>query len=150
MPPHRSSHALAVEQWLEDAAADLPAPRLIALLELALATLWVRANRTLGEVTLGAIVDRVLYLASERYPFLAISRSAADPVRFEVHQLGAVQHDKRLRDVIGFVVAELIGVLGNLTDEILTPGLLEALDDIAFADGERRDDAEDETGGTNR
>jgi hypothetical protein len=145
--PHRSSHAVAVEQWLEDAGAELPAPKLIALLELALATLWTRANRTLGEITLGAIVDRVLHVTSERYPFLSISLCASDPVRFQVHPLGAVQHDKRLREVIAFVVAELIGVLGNLTDEILTPGLLEALDTVALATDEQRDDG-DETGGT--
>ncbi len=145
MPQDAATHAAAVERWLEAAGDELSAPALISLLERALATLWNRASRTLGEVTLSAIVERVLYVASEEYPFVAINRSSATPGRFEVRQLGAVQHDRRLRTVVGFVIAELVGVLGALTDEILTPGLLAALETVGREQDAGIDDAE---GGT--
>jgi hypothetical protein len=123
-------HAVAIERWLDAAGDELSTPDLISLFERALATLWERANRTLGEITLAAIVDRVLHVASEQYPFVSISKGEGEPIRFDARPLGAVQHDKRLREVICFVLTELVAVLGSLTGEILTPGLLAALANV--------------------
>jgi hypothetical protein len=122
-----SYHAAHVEDWLSTAATDLSAAGLIDLLERGLAALWHGASETLGEITLTAIVDRILFVASERYPFVAITKAGSTLVAFEVRPLGAVQPERRLREVVAFVLTEFIAVLGNLTDEILTPALHGAL-----------------------
>jgi hypothetical protein len=66
-----AEHAAAVGAWLARTSA-LPSERMIQAFELAFAALWRRAHHTLGEVTLGAIVDRVLHVASEHYPPFAV------------------------------------------------------------------------------
>jgi hypothetical protein len=127
MHPDASHHAPLVERWLDATAGDLDAPRLNALLERTLLALWNGAHNTLGEVTLSAIVDRVLYVASEQFPFVAITRVEGHGASFAVRSLCDVQNERRLREVMSFVLAEFLGVLGNLTDGILTPALHTAL-----------------------
>jgi hypothetical protein len=135
MPTPATHHAVHVERWLDGAASDLSTEGLIALLERALVALWQSANTTLGEVTLTAIVDRVLYTAAEQYPFLSIAK-VQGAVRFEIRLLGDVQRDRRLLDVIRFVLMEFLSVLGHLTDEILTPAMHATLSTV------RRDERE--------
>jgi hypothetical protein len=148
MHTHGSRQIAHVESWLEGAAHDPSAPQLITLLERALGALWQAALVTLGEVTLAAIVDRVLFTASERYPFVSITQTEGAATSFHVLQLGAVQHDRRLREVMCFVLAEFLGVLGNLTDEILTPSLHAALASVRSDEAERLDPDRDAEGGT--
>ena len=71
MPSDEANHAAYVAAWWTEAARGLPPALLISLFERATSALWRRAEVTLGEVTLTAIVDRVLYTASETYPFLS-------------------------------------------------------------------------------
>lgn len=142
-PTHSTHHAAHVEQWLAGSATDLSTSGLIALLERALVALWRGANATLGEVTLTAIVDRVLHEASGQYPFVSITRIDGAEVRFEVCLRGAVQRDRRLRDVIQFALAEFLTVLGHLTDEILTPALHGALAGVRRDERDSIDSRED-------
>lgn len=139
-------HAELVERWLGGAASDLSTSGLTVLLERALLALWHSANVTLGEVTLTAIVGRVLHTASETYPFVSITQIEGAEVRFEVRLCGAVQRDRRLRDVIQFAVTEFLTVLGNLTDEILTPTLHAALSGVRRDEREAVDSDEDAEG----
>ena len=63
MPPDSADHGAYVHAWLARAApraGAIPAAGWIGLIERAMGALWRRAHRTLGEVTLAAIVDRVL------------------------------------------------------------------------------------------
>jgi hypothetical protein len=59
-----ADHVGHVDAWLDGAAKTLTSAQLITLFEQALGALWRRTEVTLGEVTLTAIVDRVLYTAS--------------------------------------------------------------------------------------
>jgi hypothetical protein len=138
MLPDDASHATCVTAWLEPIAKGLPPAQLVALFERALDALWQRTRLTLGEVTLTAIVDRVLYTASEKYPFLSALKIEGTGIRFdEFRQLGPVLHDRHLPDVVRFVLVELLTVLGNLTDEILTPALHAQLSKVALEEPRR-------------
>jgi len=92
---------------------------------------------TLGEVTLTAIVDRVLYTASEKYSFLSALKIDGTRICFDdFRRQGAVQHGRHLHEVVRFVLVELLTVLGNLTDEILTSALHAELSKVAPGDAD--------------
>ena len=143
-----ASHAARVGAWLDGAAKNLPPAQLVTLFERALSALWQRAQFTLGEVTLTAIVERVLYTASEKYPFLSTLKVEGSGIRFdEFRQQGAVRHDRHLLEVVRFVLVEFLTVLGNLTDEILTPALRAELSTVTLEEpGRTGKETQDEPG----
>jgi len=131
-------HAACVDAWLVRAAHDQPAPLLLEAFERAFSLVWRRAERTLGDVTLVAIADRVLYTAVERYPFLApieIHEAGLRCAALTSRVDGLAQAD--LLAALRFAMLEFLSVLGNLTAEILTPALHAAL--LSAADGGRQD-----------
>jgi hypothetical protein len=136
MPPDDANHAAYVEAWLDAAAKSpesLPPAQLVSLFERAMSALWRRAQVTLGEVSLAAIVDRVLYTASEQYPFLSTLKIETTGIRFdEFREQSAVERDGDLPGVVRFVLVEFLTVLGHLTDEILTPALHAELARVAL------------------
>jgi hypothetical protein len=143
MHSHAEHHIAHVDSWLREAATDLAAPQLLELLQRALVAMWQGTKVTLGEVTLTAIVDRVLYTASERHPFVAIAKVEGAAVGFEVQQSGDIHNVHRLREVVRFVLVEYLTVLGNLTDEILTPALHAVLANVGRATVDPVVDVED-------
>jgi len=145
MHPAAAQHHAFVECWLEDAARHPSTPSHSALLERALAGLWSAATITLGEIRLSAIADRVFSTASQQFPFVSIARIESTALAFAVRPVGAVRHEQGLREVVCFVLAEFLGVLGTLTDEILTPKLRTALADVT-QDEPARDDVVGSTG----
>jgi hypothetical protein len=118
-----SEHARAVHAWMER-AAGLPTEALLRAFEAGFAALWHRADRTLGDVTLAAIMDRVLVTAADRYPVLAALEIGPTGIRWQPlrERAGDVQRDE-LSDGLCFVMVEFLTVLGNLTAEILTSAL---------------------------
>src|SRR5688572_28311115 len=127
--PEASDHKERVDAWLAATTPGASLEELIGLLERALNALWKRTTVTLGEVTLTAIVDRVLYNATEKFSFF--SRVSLEPsAGFRCEGL---REDKdaleRSALIAGacFVLVEFLTVLGNLTADILTPELHEAL-----------------------
>jgi hypothetical protein len=109
---------------MEQATSGLPPERLLQAFEQGFAILWGRANRTLADVTLMAILDRVLYVVAEQYPFLSALKVEAHGIRCRDLQARA---DSLVPDQLGegvrVVLVEFLTVLGNLTAEILTPAL---------------------------
>jgi hypothetical protein len=124
-------HAELVDAWLERTAARLSPVQQIALFERALAALWERARQTLGELTLTAIVERVLSTATEKHPILAGARLDAGAVSCEVLRRDAeALSGADAREALRCVLVEWLTVVGNLTAEILTPALHEALSKV--------------------
>ena len=66
-----SEHQAAVAAWTQARIRDAFASALLAAFEAAFGALWRRSYLVLGEVTLVAILDRVLTTATECYPLLA-------------------------------------------------------------------------------
>ena len=119
-----SEHATRVSAWLARNATGRSAPQLIHCFERTVAALWARAHRTLGDVTLTAILGRVLHDAAERYPgfpSLAVAEQGIDAR--ELHARAHTVSMPEVSEATSFVLTEFLSVLGNLTAEILTPAL---------------------------
>jgi hypothetical protein len=106
------------------AAKDMTSSDLLALFERAISAIWQRAHVTLGDVTLAAIVARVLYTAAARFPAFEALTVETTGVRFDELTTGTeVLGEQELAQAIRFTMTELLTVLGHLTAEILTPAL---------------------------
>ena len=127
------SHRATVSAWMAAAGGGLARGGLVALLDAATAAIWQRAQRTLGDVTLAAILDRVVSTSAEQFPFLAkgtVGRGGvvfASPDGNEPALDDDDDDDDELRAAMAFFLVELLTVIGHLTAEILTPALHEAL-----------------------
>jgi len=127
-----NSHRAAARRWADCAAADLPPERVLQNFEAAFGVLWRRANRTLSDVTLMAILDRVLYDATQRFPLLSQLEIEPKGLRCDSLRADAPALDpSRLVAAVEFVIAEFLTVLGSLVAEILTPALHAELAEIA-------------------
>jgi hypothetical protein len=132
----RSIHSETVRVWRKSwaEAGPLSCEALVNLYERALDALWRRAHLSLGEVTLMAIVDRVLHEGSEKFPHLAALKVETSGVQFVGLRLVAAGIEPVLLDEsLAFLVAELLRVFGTLTGEILTPGLHAELSKVRLA-----------------
>jgi hypothetical protein len=117
-----TDHQTCVDGWLEEQARDLAMPQLLALFDRALTAVWQRAQRTLGDVTLRAIMDRVLHTAADSHPVLSSLKLEASGVR-SGDLAERVRSREELTEAMRFLLAEFLTVLGNLTADILTPAL---------------------------
>ncbi len=142
-----TGHGAAVDEWLRRAVAGRPTEQQLAALEAALAALWQRAHRTLGEVTLAAIVDRVLHVSAQRHPSLGVPSVDSRGVRLDDLRARAGELDPGwLAQAIRFVLVELLTVLDNLTAGILTGPLHAELARAGPARDARDDRQQDTTG----
>jgi len=120
----QNEHSACVDAWLERVAKDLPATRLLQVFEHGFAAVWRRAHQTLGDVTLTAIVDRVLYTAADNFPFLSALKIEPTGLQSQgIYEHAASLHRDQLAGGLRFVLVEFLTVLGNLTADILTPAL---------------------------
>jgi hypothetical protein len=117
-------HSVCVDAWMGRATKGLPPDRLIRLFERGFAAMWRRAHRTLGDVTLTAIAERVLHSAAAQFPTLSALKVDATGLQCKElrERTGGVQPDE-LAEGIRFVLVEFLTVLGNLTADVLTPAL---------------------------
>jgi hypothetical protein len=137
--PERNVHHQTVKTWRDGWAGNLSAQELVDLYDRALDALWRRANMSLGEITLMAIVDRALHHGTEKFPHLAALKVETSgvhlgPLRPSVPVLDLALLDESL----AFLVVELLRVLGALTGEILTPGLHAELHKVRVPSAEEK------------
>jgi len=130
--PDKSDHRARVEAWVDRAAKEARPEQLLDAFERAFGAIWRRARVTLGDVTLTAILDRVLYTAAERYPLLSPLEVDESGLRSDTfrQRAGGLRPDE-VADVIRFILVEFLTVLGNLTAEVLTPALHSELAKVA-------------------
>jgi hypothetical protein len=134
--PESVDHGNFVNQWLQQSASGLSSNQLLHLFETAMGILYQRAYLTLGDVTLTAVVDRVVYNAGEKFPMFELLDS--DPSGVNCN--GLREHAKsgnevELTEGIRFVLVEFLTVIGNLTAEILTPALHSELSRVVLENG---------------
>jgi hypothetical protein len=125
-------HETFVADWVERVARDLTTAQYLQLFERALDALWQRSHRTLGDVTLTAIIERVLATARERFPWVSWIDVSPAGVRFHgVQERASVLGAAEVADGMRFVLGEFLTLLGSLTAEILTPALQVALSAVS-------------------
>lgn len=137
--PERNIHSETVRVWREACAGTLSRDGLVDLYDRVLDALWRRANMSLGEITLMAIVDRVLHQGTEKFPHLAALKVETSGVHLGPLRPAVPDLDQALLDEsLAFLVAELLRVLGALTGEILTPGLHAELHKVRVPSAEEK------------
>ena|SRR5438105_2654442 len=125
-----SVHIKYVSEWMKR-AATVSEDQLAGLFEKAMSALWHRTYSALGDITVAAIMDRVLYTATEKYSILGSLKIGEKGINFaEFHEQAESLNDGELRKAIQFILVELLTVVGNLTAEILTPALHSELSNV--------------------
>jgi len=83
-----------------------------------------RAQRTLSEVTVSAVVDRIFYTARARHPQLEFIEVDGASIRCQAlrERASALPADP-LVNAFRFVLIEFFAVVGSLTADTLTPAL---------------------------
>jgi hypothetical protein len=128
-----SAHASAVRDWAHGIATDASAADVIRAFERAFNAVWARAHVTLGEVTLIAIVDRVLIDAAERAPMSAGLDLLPTGFQFErLLERSQGLPPAQVATTLEAVLVDLLTVIGRLTSEIMTPALHSALSAVAL------------------
>jgi hypothetical protein len=121
------SHAACVDAWLAGVTRDPGLGSVESALDLfeeALSSIWQEAQKTLGEVTLTAIANRVLYVTQDKFPELA--GLAVSPEGISVLALRKRLNGLKSTELLEpfrFLLIELLRVLGDLTGDVLTPWL---------------------------
>lgn len=124
---------ICVASWIERTAPGLSGEEHVQLFEMSLAAMWTRSQRPLGDVTVAAIMDRVVCTAVERFPVIAGLRVEASGVScLELRARAAETDDAQLLEAMRFVLVEYLTVLGNLTADIFTPALRAELSAVAI------------------
>jgi hypothetical protein len=127
-------HSHHVSAWMGQ-AAGVSSDQLAQLFEQAIGALWHRAYFTLGALTLGAITDRVLYNATEKFPVFRSLKLEADGINCaEFREDASGVSERELANAIQFILVEVLTVIGNLTAEILSPYLHSELSKITLKD----------------
>jgi len=104
-------HTNHVNTWMAQAADGLSSEQLLQLFEQAVGALWNRAYLTLGEITLTAIIDRVLYSAAEKFPpFESLKVGPAGVDYRELYERHEVFDERELAEGMRFVIAEFMVV----------------------------------------
>ena len=135
-------HIRCVIEWTKHASRVSP-EELAGLFEKAMTVLWHRTYSALGDITVAAIVERVLYNATEKYSVLSslkLDPSGVDFAEFR-RQAGSI-NERELKEAIQFVLVELLTVVGNLTAEILTPSLHSELSSVTVKDSRSKQSGE--------
>src|SRR5690348_2780976 len=108
-------HGACVDAWFQRSARGLSSELLAAEFEAAFTALWRRAHQTLGDVTLSAIIDRVLYVAAEQHPVTSALELDVTGVRWDAfRQQAATLPAEPLALGVRFVLLEFLTVLGKL------------------------------------
>src|SRR5690349_11071226 len=120
MTRNRKYHADHVEDWIQKAAKGLSPEKTVQLFEHALNALWQRARKNLSEVTLMAVVERVIFNCSEAFTFLSLVKVEASGVRMDELQKKAPSlEENAMMKATQIVLTDFLTVTGSLTGEVL-------------------------------
>ena len=128
----KTDHRKQVDAWFKHAAKDAPAAAMLALFESAWGALWRRAESAIGEIVLESIGGVIHSSSAAKYPILApLKLGKAEVSCKPLLEIGDALDPRELQEGLCFMLVEFMTVLGDLTDQILTPGLYAELSGIA-------------------
>ena len=139
--PDDNRHREVVDAWAARIAPDLPPRQVIDTFGDAFGRLWQRAREPLGDITLYAISDRVLYTASRQFSVLDAVSIGDGGLALDKLREGASETDgDELLLAAQFVLIEFLTVLGKLVADILTPALHAELANAADVEAAANED----------
>jgi hypothetical protein len=135
------THEAVVDAWLAGVARESALDGL-DVMDAAFRALWGRVQPTLGEITLVAIVGRVLHASSERFPVLQAATVDGAGIHLDAlkAERGKLDRDELSR-MARTALVELLTVVDHLTGGVLTPALhaeLSSIDLSALVEQPRR------------
>jgi hypothetical protein len=122
------SHARAVADWLRKFPSSLSREQFINAVEFVFENVLAKTQITVSEITLSAVLDRVLYNSCVKYPILSELKLEDAKLNFSGFKknLKSASHSE-IKEAFQYFVTEFLFVIGNLTGEILTPILYNEL-----------------------
>jgi hypothetical protein len=130
-------HSKLVKIWEEKSAAELTQLQHLRLLELGILTLEQTASRTLSNVTLLVIIDRVIRQCIPKHPVLSYISLESNSLSFENRPEIDSSKALELMEALRFLLIELLTVLGRITAEILTKALHYELLKVTWTEPEK-------------
>ncbi len=135
-------HEATVDAWLAR-LGDASPRRIVSAFERTFGAMWHRAQRPLGDVTLAAIVDRVILGASSTAPLLTTLGVDLNGIHCdELYVRSATAAVPDVRAAVRAFLLEFLSVLGELTAHVLTPAMhaeIAKAGETAELDAEPRD-----------
>jgi hypothetical protein len=126
-----ATHDLVVRTWFTRVATVHPELDVLVLLDHAFQAVWSRAQRTLGDVTLAAILDRVVATETERHPFLVHVRVEYAGLFCDgLYDVRSSVTGAELGEGLQALLVTFLSILGELTAEILSAALHGELDSL--------------------
>lgn len=127
-------HDPAVDAWLAR-LGDGSAIRIATAFERAFGAMWNRAQRPLGDVTLAAIVERVVHGAAASAPLLSTLRVDMNGlICEELFEQTRSASPAEVRTAARTFMIEFLSVLGELTADVLTSAMHDELANAREAD----------------
>jgi hypothetical protein len=117
-------HSKFVSDWIRDTTKGLVQEELLLAFEKAFNRLLDGTRISISEVTMDAVLDRILDNCAESYPmmnqvFIEKTRFNFDDLRSELSK----HHDEEIKSAFHYLITDFLFVIGNLTGELLTPQL---------------------------
>ncbi|HXH31935.1 MAG TPA: hypothetical protein VNJ01_14085 [Bacteriovoracaceae bacterium] len=122
--------------WERKNASALTSKQKAQLFAKAILAIELRARVTLSNVTLLAILDRVLCQSKEMFPVLAEARLSSHFISFKALNLRDPVKPDDLAQALRFILLELFRVLGRITADILTIPLHKELHKVSWTEPE--------------
>ncbi len=114
-----------MDVWIERSTAQISEKAMIILVGRTLQKMLVAIHYSVSEVTLAAVLDRVLYNSSEQHSVLKGIK--ANGIKLNFAGLKNVRNEN-MQDAFHYLITEFIYIIGNLTAERLTPVLYQVLE----------------------
>lgn len=118
-------HHACLKPWLDVAGGLDSTERGVGVFVVGFNAVWQRAQLTLGEVTVTAVVERVIHSAAEQHPVLSLLTPTKTGI--DAHKLVGAADSQAIDAAFSLVLLELLTVLSALTADVLAPALHEAL-----------------------
>lgn len=121
--PQSDIHLQLVDSWEKNNANGLSADKQAQLFGKAVHAVEQRTLLTLSSATLMVILDRVLKQSKKKYPMLSDIKIEAKGMNFDPLINSKEHKSEDLLEGLRYLLVELLGVLGSITADILTPPL---------------------------
>lgn len=134
------AHGQIVAAWIEKNLADLSPAEMVESFEVFLHSLIRQTRTSISEVTLAAVLDRVLYNSSEQYPILKTLKQKNAQLSFsDLKSLDVDDDETEIKEAFHYLLTEIIFILGNLTGEQITPLLHGELDKVSASEAIKKE-----------